>query len=1013
MRSSSWVSVVLAGLTGLAAVTTAAAAPVGTTSPRTPASPRAAAAPPAGLSHHDPAANGLVITKAAAVAGSPRSLRGIQWQRPVARSSSLASASSSSAAPGTTDPWSQFVHQSGGKWQSAWDSVTQTPVRVWGQGLEAPGSMASPAIAEAFARKVLADHLALWAPGTSPADYRLVANDFDGDIRTLGFAQTYQGLAVIGGQVSFRFKRDRLVVIASEAIPGITATVPARRSRMSATRMRQQIGEGLSSLGLPASARVVAPAGAEPVLLPILGDSSVLGYRVVVPHHIEGDVAGRWMLYADAQTGETVGFESLSFYGQGQLKYRVVTRYPGGGREDVAAGRVNAVVGGAPAVTTAAGNLTWAGTAPQTVVPAVAGALVTTVNKAGMAATTSLTLNDGNSVVWDASAVPADDAQLNVVIHVNQVKEYVRTFAPDMPTLDMPINTNINIDMECNASFDGTNLNFYRSSTRCENTGLLADVVYHEFGHAMHFSSIIPGVGRMEGAFSEGLSDFLAASITEDAGMGRGFFYSSTPLRDLDPAGKEPRWPEDIGEIHKTGVIFGAAMWDLRKALIAQLGRAAAVPVINRLFYAAVRRASDIPTTLVEILLADDDDGNLDNGTPNECAILDHFGKHGLRVVTGVSESPGTVIAAAGAKQEVSFTLLGRSPRCATDAVASLEVSWSPSPSGQPGAGKVQATPTADPDRYVALLPLPNSDVLKFNASVIFSSGIKVLLPDNFADYTYHLYEGETVPLLCASMDENPLTSPGWIASAGWAWGPAAATGKTDPRASFSGQNNVLAIGLGADYLPDTTYELALPKLDVGRYSDVRLQFRRWLSVEDSEFDEATISANGKVVWVNASDHIGNDSALHHLDREWRFQDVPLSSRFRGSELNLSFGLTTDGGLEFGGWAIDDLCIVANPASICGDGALTGSEECDDAGANADSPNKCRLDCKRAACGDGIVDRGEECDDGEGTEHCAATCLLMDDSGGCCDARGNSAASMVLTLGVLGLVLRRRRSRKA
>lgn len=295
-----------------------------------------------------------------------------------------------------------------------------------------------------------------------------------------------------------------------------------------------------------------------------------------------------------------------------------------------------------------------------------------------------------------------------------------------------------------------------------------------------------------------------------------------------------------------------------------------------------------------------------------------------------------------------------------------------------------------------------------------FASTVKLLLPDNFADPTYQLYEGETVPLLCATMDQNPLTTAGWAASGttGWEWGPAASTGSTEPHASFTG-GNLLAIGLGTDYKADAEYTLKLPTIDVGQFSDVRLQYRRWLAVEDSQFDKATINANGKIVWINSSDHLGNDSALHHIDREWRFQDVPLSSRFRGSSLDLSFDLTTDGGLEFGGWAIDDLCVVANPNSICGDGTLTASEECDDGSGNANSPNKCRVDCKKAACGDGIVDRGEECDDGDATEHCAATCLIADSSGGCCDAGGNPAASLLISFGVLGLVLRRRRAAAA
>jgi hypothetical protein len=870
--------------------------------------------------------------------------------------------------------------------------------------------MASAQIAETIARRVMADYISLWAPGSSVQDFRLVANESDGDIRTLGFVQTFQGMDVVGGQMSFRFKRDRLFVIASEALPNIKVAAPSRRSRLSTSRVRQEIGQQLAALKLPATATVSPLATAEPVVLPIIGDDAVLGYRVVVPAAIEAASDGRWTVYADPLTGAAVAYETQSFYATAKVLYRVVDRYPGRERINVPAPRINVVVGTTATRTAADGSVTWTPDTAQTLVPTVTGDLVAAINKADTSvATASLSIAPGVDVVWDASAKAVDDAQVNVMVHVNRVKEFVRTFAPAMPTLDAPLIANVNIDKECNASFDGKDINFFRSSARCQNTGLLSDVVYHEFGHAMHFHSIIKGVGRMDGAFSEGLSDFLAVMITEDSGMGRGFFFNNTALREMDPIDYEPRWPRDAGEIHQTGVIFGSAMWDLRKDFIARMGAAVAVPLIKRLFYAAVRRASDIPTTLVEILAADDNDGNLANGTPNECSILDIFGRHGLRMVSGALDAPGAIVAGAERKQTVKFSLLGRSPRCASDNVVGVEVSWNPGRGGQPLRGKVAATQGADPDHWVADVPLPTSDAMKYSALVTFNNSIKVLLPDNFADPEYQLYEGPTVTLACANMDQNPLTTAGWTASPGWAWGPAVSTGTTDPHTAFTG-TNVVALGLGTDYASDSTYNLTMPAIDVGQYSDVRLQYRRWLAVEDSHFDKATITANGKPAWTNASENKADDSALHNVDREWRFHDLLLSGRFRGSQLSLGFSLVSDGGLEFGGWAMDDLCVVANPASICGDGAITGGEECDDAAANSNSPNRCRVDCLKAACGDGIVDRGEECDDGEPSAKCAATCLLNDAAGGCCDAGGKPVSSLLASLGVLFLVMRRRRA---
>ena len=105
--------------------------------------------------------------------------------------------------------------------------------------------------------------------------------------------------------------------------------------------------------------------------------------------------------------------------------------------------------------------------------------------------------------------------------------------------------------------------------------------------------SLIPGVGAFNGSLSEGISDYLGATITGDSGLARGFFLDDEPLRHIDPEDREYVWPEDIGEIHDTGRIIAGALWDLRKRLIARYGEAEGVARADRLFLAVVRRAAN------------------------------------------------------------------------------------------------------------------------------------------------------------------------------------------------------------------------------------------------------------------------------------------------------------------------------------------------------------------------------------------------------------------------------------
>src|ERR1043165_471764 len=78
-----------------------------------------------------------------------------------------------------------------------------------------------------------------------------------------------------------------------------------------------------------------------------------------------------------------------------------------------------------------------------------------------------------------------------------------------------------------------------------------------------------------------------------------------------------------------------------------------------------------------------------------------------------------------------------------------------------------------------------------------------------------------------------------------------------------------------------------------------------------------------------------------------------------GNKLEIRWRLSSDEGLQFGGWALDDVCVVANIHSICGDGVLNVHEGCDEGAANADEPDRCRTYCQAPSCGDQIVDRGE------------------------------------------------------
>ena len=80
-------------------------------------------------------------------------------------------------------------------------------------------------------------------------------------------------------------------------------------------------------------------------------------------------------------------------------------------------------------------------------------------------------------------------------------------------------------------------------------------------------------------------------------------------------------------------------------------------------------------------------------------------------------------------------------------------------------------------------------------------------------------------------------------------------------------------LGVADDKLPTET-----PPIDLQGYTNVHLQYYRWLDVRDGAYDHAAIFADTKSVWTNHVTPGLMPTGIAHIDREWRFQDVDLST---------------------------------------------------------------------------------------------------------------------------------------
>jgi len=875
--------------------------------------------------------------------------------------------------------WSRFLAVEGGAWRVRWDADTAVPRYLFGTGISAPGSVASADIAELFALQALERHLPLLSPGAAADDFVLVANDLDAGMRTVALLQYHQGARVLGGQVSFRFKNDRLFVIASRAWPNVGVRMPAER--VGANQARSTAARWIDD-----DFDTAAAAGDPGVLsiLPILRSSGAIEYRAVAAVRVDSQrPVGAWQVYLDAHTGARVARQQLLRFAAGRILYNAPERYPLSTRADYPASGVGLTIADTTVETDDAGEFSWAGSAPASVTLRAQGPLVRVLSDAGADITETVTVDPDGSFAWNHGDTEYSDAQIASYTHSQIVKAWARNVTGGMDYLDQQLQVTVNIADTCNAYSDGTTINFFRSGGGCGNTARIADIVYHEFGHSFHYHAIIQGAGAWDGALSEGSSDYTAATIVNDPAMGRGFFNNDEPLRHIDEA-EEATWPEDIGEVHTTGIIIGGTLWDLRKNLIAMEGEAEGVALSDWLFYQGLRRAPDIPGMYVEVLAADDDDGNLDNGTPHSCAINEAFARHGL----GDPDAP--LAPALQRPERTGWQVLARSLSAAgcpeSDPVASATLTWQLRATPSVG-GSVAMVEGAE--GYGADIPEQGfGEVVQYLVHAELASGSVLEYPSNPAAPMYEFFVGEVSSIYCTDF-EGASAPDGWVhglesgevtdGADDWQWGaPQGVPDSGDPRAAFSGAN-VYGNDLGgADfngtYQSDKVNYLETPPVAIGAdYDVVRLQYRRWLSIEDGVHDQASILANGTEVWSNLVD----DGQTHHQDREWRFHDVDISAAVQSGEVVLRFELASNGANEFGGWNIDDVCVVAYVIPECGNGDVEGDEECDD-GNDVDT-DACRSDCTAFLpdCGNSVVDDGEQCDDGnrEDGDGCSATCV--------------------------------------
>ena len=520
-----------------------------------------------------------------------------------------------------------------GRWNVMWNEATRTPHRAFGPSIPLTGFANDPASADRAVRAFIAGHPDLFGgPGIT---LESVSASQHGNVWYVRFRQTVGGIPVLFSDWEFRVGTNgRLMMFGAD--PRAVPTTLERSPLVVAAAAREAAHQGLDFD--PARDRVdlAHDLAYVPVTLPGGGADLRLAYEATVrssrPGHSErvlvdagrGGVLYRQNLRADAVTGLVTATIHPS-----DPNDTPVARPLSGAK--VAAGAVNVT-------TITPGTYSIDATSyPTTITSSFTGPYCNVQRMDSPSPNSSFSKsavanNTVQNVAWTTSNSQASER--DAFYHTNLSHDWIKAMDPTFTAIDysLTVNVNWNDGTDCEAYWEqlSNSLNYWLAGATCPNTATIPDLIWHEYSHMVDYNlyySRGASAGLQNGALGEGLADAFTVLLGFDPLVGNGFNGPGTFIRDVRVAG---RYPENASsDPHGTGVILAGALWDLADATNATL--------TSRLMHYAKYGLPDDPDDgvafsefFIDVMVADDNDADLSNGTPNLTAINTSFSRHGI-----------------------------------------------------------------------------------------------------------------------------------------------------------------------------------------------------------------------------------------------------------------------------------------------------------------------------------------------------------------------------------------------
>lgn len=440
------------------------------------------------------------------------------------------------------------------------------------------------------------------------------AHYLDDNLAFMSFNYVFNGRQIRGAYISFRFVDGRLVEVLSRDF-GVEAANPS---------FKPLSDDFDKDLELPAAAALqddfatIVPGSAKAMIFPrAVSINGRKGYDFIEAVRFEAKSAKDepFQFFYDAEGQEILEWKSLHMQVTGKAEGLVFPRTPAeNGTQRVGLPFITVRSGGNTATANGNGNFNVAGN--QATIT-LSSPFFSVTNEAG----NNAQIVSGNSFLFGSNQ--ATRAEVSTFFHLN----VARTWAKDVINprwFATRVGANVNINQSCNAFWNGRTVNFFSASANCNNTGEIADVIYHEWGHGLDTNT----GGIQDGAYSEGIGDIVSMLITGSGQIAPGFRKGRRGgfIRNIE---RRSSFPPSNTEVHIEGQIIGSTYFTLLTNFKSRYGNGEGTEKVKKLFLASLPTTSRYTDAYHALVTIDAADGNGFRG-PNFCLITDAFQRHGL-----------------------------------------------------------------------------------------------------------------------------------------------------------------------------------------------------------------------------------------------------------------------------------------------------------------------------------------------------------------------------------------------